>query len=65
MKVSYYEESVLKEMSVQYWPSEGTADYGLMSVTKQDEKLVGDYAIRKFILTNNKVEMLELTTVHL
>ena len=41
-------EISLKEMSVQYWPSEGTAQYGLASVTLQDEKLVGDYVIRKF-----------------
>ena len=39
---------------MQYWPSKATADYGLMSVTMQDEKLLGDYAIRKFLLTNNK-----------
>ena len=45
----------LKEMSVQYWPSEGTEKYNLVSVTLQDEKVVEDYVIRKFSITNTTV----------
>ena len=40
---------------MQYWPSEGTEKYGLVSVTLKDEKLVEDYVIRKFSLTNKTV----------
>ena len=42
-------------MSAQYWPSEGSAEYDSMSVTKQDEKQLRGYTIRKFSLTNKKV----------
>ena len=40
---------------MQYWPSEGTEQYSLISVTLQVERLARDYVIRKFSLTKNMV----------
>ena len=40
---------------MQYWPSEGTEEHGFVSVTLQDEKRMGDYVIRNFSLTNERV----------
>jgi protein tyrosine phosphatase len=46
---------MIKEMSAQYWPSEGTtAEYDSMSVTLQDERQLSGCKIRKLNLTNNK-----------
>jgi protein tyrosine phosphatase len=38
----------VKELSVQYWPSEGSKKYGLVTVTLKDEITLEDYLIRKF-----------------
>jgi protein tyrosine phosphatase len=45
-----------EEMSVQYWPSEGTEKYSLVTVTLEDEIDLEDYVMRKFRLSlaNNK-----------
>ena len=51
-------------MSARYWPSKGTLEYDLMSVTMQDEKLFSEYAIRKFLLTNKKVNAIMLPLYH-
>ena len=48
-------EIYLKEMSVQYWPSDGVKKYRLVSVTLQDETVLEDYVIRKFNLSNKTV----------
>jgi hypothetical protein len=39
-------------MSAQYWPSKGTQAYGLVSVTLKNEKMLQNYVIRKFSITN-------------
>ena len=40
---------------MQYWPAEGTTQYGFVSVTLEDEKMVGDYVIRKFRINSKRV----------
>jgi receptor-type tyrosine-protein phosphatase A len=45
-----------EEMSVQYWPSAGTADYAMMSVTLEEEKFLDDYAVRKLLIKNKNDE---------
>jgi receptor-type tyrosine-protein phosphatase A len=41
-----------EEMSAQYWPFKGTETYGLVSVTLKSEKMLQNYMIRKFRITN-------------
>lgn len=52
-----------KEMSAQYWPSEGTAEYAMMSVTKVKEKKLEEYTVRKFVINKNNAEASDQTTV--
>jgi protein tyrosine phosphatase len=42
-----------KEMSVQYWPSDGTAEYAMMSVAMETEKKLEGYTVRKFLINKN------------
>jgi hypothetical protein len=60
--LALYERLSLKEMSVQYWPSEGTKKYSSVTVTLLDEMTLQDYVIRKFELCHaeNKVLMIQL-----
>jgi protein tyrosine phosphatase len=45
----------LNDVSAQYWPSEGTAEYNLVSVTLHDQKHMEDYAIRQFTVTDSEI----------
>jgi netrin-G3 ligand len=55
-----------EEMSVQYWPSEGTKKYSSVTVTLLDEMTLQDYVIRKFELCHaeNKHNKTTVTQFH-
>ena len=42
-------------MSVQYWPTKGTASYEDFSVTLEDETMFGDYGVRRLKVTRGTV----------
>ena len=57
-------EISFKEMSVRYWPPQGTEKHGQISVTLQEETILSDYVIRKFGLTNKMVLKIETVKIY-